>query len=57
LGGGHLARLQAGGTLAPERQSEEEVVAEDEAAMDDPSVTTMQVPHDLVPVVRELIAK
>ncbi|HOA73183.1 MAG TPA: hypothetical protein PLQ89_05995 [Phycisphaerae bacterium] len=57
MGGGHLARLQAGGTLAPERQSEEEVVAEDEAAMDDPSVTTMQVPHDLVPVVRELIAK
>jgi hypothetical protein len=40
-----------------EHQSEEEAVAEDEASMDDSSETTMQVPHDLVPAVRDLIAK
>lgn len=40
-----------------ETQSEEEAVAEDEAASDDPSQTLMQVPTELVPEVRELIAK
>lgn len=39
-----------------ERQTEEEAVAEDENAMR-PSETVMSVPHDLVPKVRELIAK
>jgi hypothetical protein len=37
-------------------QSEEEAVAEDEAGME-PSETVMNVPHALVPIVRELIAK
>ena len=40
-----------------ESQSEEEAVAEDEAAYEDPSQTTMEIPNDLVPKVRELIAK
>jgi hypothetical protein len=40
-----------------ERQTEEEAVAEDEAAFEDPTQTFIEVPHDLVPAVRELIAK
>ncbi len=40
-----------------EGQSEDEAVAEDEAAFEDPSSTVMHVPNDLVPLVRELIAK
>jgi hypothetical protein len=40
-----------------ESQSEEEAVAEDEAAFDVPGQTVMEVPTELVPVVRELIAK
>lgn len=40
-----------------DRQSEEQAVAEDEAAMEDASQTIMEVPNDLVPKVRELIAK
>lgn len=40
-----------------EAQTEEEAVAEDEAAYDMPGQTLMEVPADLVPVVRELIAK
>ena len=40
-----------------EAQSDEEAVAEDEAAFDDTGYTTMEVPVDLVPVVRELIAR
>ncbi len=39
-----------------EGQTEEEAVAEDEDAMR-PSETVMNVPHDLVPAVRKLIAK
>ena len=39
-----------------EEQTEDEAVAEDEAAMQ-PSETLMSVPHELVPIVRELIAK
>jgi len=38
-------------------QTEEEAVAEDEAAFEDPAQTVMDVPHELVPAVRELIAK
>jgi hypothetical protein len=40
-----------------ESQSEDEAVAEDEAAYEDPSQTFMEIPNDLVPVVRELLAK
>lgn len=40
-----------------ENQTEEEAVAEAEAAFGDPSQTTMRVPKELVPLVRELIAK
>ena len=40
-----------------ESQSEEEAVAEDEAASEDPKQTVMEVPTELVPAVRELIAK
>ena len=38
-----------------EEQTENEAVAEDEAAFENQAV--MEVPHELVPVVRELIAK
>ena len=37
-------------------QTEDEALAEDEAGIQ-PSDTVMNVPHDLVPKVRELIAK
>lgn len=40
-----------------EEQTEEEMVAEDEAALEDPSQTVMEVPNELVSEVRELIAK
>jgi hypothetical protein len=40
-----------------ELQSEEEAIAEDEAAYEDKDQTFMEVPNDLVPTVRELIAK
>ena len=40
-----------------EEQSEEEAVAEDEAAFEDRSQTVMEVPTELVPAVRELIAR
>lgn len=40
-----------------EEQSDEEAVAEDEAAYESTTYTTMAVPVDLVPSVRELIAK
>ena len=39
-----------------EDQTEEEALVEDEAGIA-PSETVMNVPHDLVPKVRELIAK
>lgn len=42
---------------AYESQSEEEAVAEDEASLGEPSQTVMEIPSDLVPAVRELIAK
>ena len=40
-----------------ESQSEDEAVAEDEATLADPAQTVMEVPSELVPAVRELIAK
>jgi hypothetical protein len=40
-----------------ERQSAEEAVAEDEAAFEEDGQTVMEIPNDLVPAVRELIAK
>ena len=40
-----------------EEQSEQEAVAEDEAAVEDNTQTVMEIPNDLVPAVRELIAK
>ena len=38
-------------------QGEEQALAEDEAAFEDQSQTTMEIPNELVPVVRDLIAK
>ena len=40
-----------------EAQTEEEALAEDEAALEDPSQTVMGIPNELVPEVRELIAR
>ena len=40
-----------------ESQTEEEAVAEDEAAFESVGQTIMKIPTKLVPVVRELIAK
>jgi len=40
-----------------ETQSEAEAVAEDEAAFEQSGQTVMEVPSELVPAVRELIAK
>ena len=40
-----------------ENQTEDESVAEDEAAWEDTSQTFVEVPNELVPAVRELLAK
>lgn len=40
-----------------EEQTEAEAVAEDEAAFDDKTQTVMEIPTELVPTVRELIAR
>jgi hypothetical protein len=40
-----------------ENQTEDEAVAEDEAAWEDTSHTFIEVPNELVPAVRELLAK
>ena len=40
-----------------EEQTEEEAVAEDEAAFEDPTQAIMEVPKELVPTIREMIAK
>jgi hypothetical protein len=40
-----------------EEQSENEAVAEDEAAFEDQTQAVMEVPHALVPAIRELLAK
>lgn len=39
-----------------EGQSDEEAVAEDEAAISEPGRTVMEAPTDLVPAARDLIA-
>jgi len=39
-----------------EEQTEDEAVAEDEAAFEDTTQTVLGVPHALVPAIRELIA-
>jgi len=38
-------------------QSEDEALAEDEAAYEDTSQTFMEIPNELVPKVRQLLAK
>ncbi|MFQ5889622.1 MAG: hypothetical protein ACE5JR_06170 [Gemmatimonadota bacterium] len=40
-----------------EQQSEEEAVAEDEAAFEDSTQTLMEIPNELVPEVRKLLAR
>jgi hypothetical protein len=40
-----------------EEQTEDEAIAEDDAAYEATTHTTMEVPVDLVPAVRELIAR
>lgn len=40
-----------------EQQTEDEAVAEDEAAFDDEDQTFIEVPKDLVPEVRKLISR
>lgn len=40
-----------------EQQCEEEAVAEDEATLEQPNQTVIEVPRQLVPAIRELIAK
>ena len=40
-----------------EQQTEEEAVAEDEAAFEDSTPAVVEVPRELVPAIRELIAK
>lgn len=40
-----------------EEQTEDEAVAEDEAAFEDQDQTIMEIPNELLPVVRELIAQ
>ena len=40
-----------------ESQTDQEAVAEDEAAYEHPTHMLMQIPNDLVPAVRELLAK
>jgi len=40
-----------------ETQTEEEAVAEDEAAHEDTGQTMMGIPNDLVPAVRQLLAR
>jgi hypothetical protein len=40
-----------------ELQTEEEAVAEDEAAFESTTATFVEIPNELLPAVRELIAK
>lgn len=40
-----------------EQQTEEEAVAEDEAAFEDSTQTIIEVPRELLPAIRELIGK
>ena len=40
-----------------EEQTEEDAVAEDEAAFGDPNRAVVEVPKELLPAIREMIAK
>jgi hypothetical protein len=40
-----------------EEQTEDEAVAEDEAAFERPTHTVIEVPRELVPAIRELLAR
>ncbi len=40
-----------------ESQTDEETIAEDEAAFEDPKITVMEIPTELVPSVRTLLAE
>lgn len=40
-----------------EKQTEEEAVAEDEAVFENQTQTVIEVPNELVPAIRELLAK
>ena len=40
-----------------EKQTADEAAAEDEVVFEDSSQTVIQIPQELIPVVRELIAK
>jgi hypothetical protein len=40
-----------------EHQTEEETLAEDEAVFSDPTKTVIEVPRELLPAIREMIAK
>jgi hypothetical protein len=40
-----------------EEQTEDEAMVEDKAAFEDSTQTVMEVPHTLVPAIRELIAR
>jgi len=40
-----------------EQQTEDEAVAEDEAAFEDKTQTLMEIPNELVPAVRKLLAE
>ena len=40
-----------------EQQTESAAVAEDDVLSEDPTQTVMEVPRDLVPAIRELIAR
>ena len=40
-----------------EQQTEEEAVAEDEAAFEDTTQALIEVPRELLPAIRDLIAK
>ena len=40
-----------------EQQTEDEAVAEDEAAFEDSTQTVIEVPKELLPAIRELIAR
>jgi len=40
-----------------EQQTDEQAVAEDETAFEESNQTVMEVPRELVPTIRELIAK
>ena len=52
-----MNRRCGGSSLTMKGQSEDQALAEDEAAFQGQSQTLMEVPSELVPVIRQLIAK